>query len=148
MNNVLVPIDDASDLRWVVNQAIERYRKEAVGVHLLNVQRPLPRHVTRFFNNGNLRNYYHDTGMRVLEPAIGMLDQAGIPHSDHVLVGPKAETIVRFAAECQCGQIILDNRAREPFAFFGLGSIGSQVRHLMDVGAGGASPTEASHRVN
>ena len=36
-------------------------------------------------------------------------DAAGIPHEDHVLVGNQAETIVRFAQEHHCREVVLDD---------------------------------------
>ena len=99
MNEILVPICEAADARRGAERAIALHREAPVLVHLLNVQRPLPKHVSQFFNRNDLRDFHHDTGMRVLEPAIRMLETAGVPHEDHVLVGHPAETIVRFAEE-------------------------------------------------
>ena len=60
-----------------------------------------------------------------------MLDKAGVPHEDHVLVGHPAETIVRFAEDLHCGRSIVDTPPKSVLSMFGLGSIGSQVHHLM-----------------
>ena len=64
-----------------------------------------------------------------------MLDDAGAPHEDHVLIGRPAETIVRFAEDRGCRQVIVDAAASDVLSLFGLGSIGSQVRHLMQTHA-------------
>jgi nucleotide-binding universal stress UspA family protein len=133
MNEIVVPICDASDARFGAGQAIALYREAPVLIHLLNVQRPLPKHVAQFFNRNDLRDFHRDTGMRVLEPAIRMLDDAGVPHEDHVLVGHPAETIVRFAEERGCRQVIVDTPPSGMLSLLGLGSVGSQVRHLMQV---------------
>ena len=138
---VVVPVCDADSAGWASSQAIALYRDEPVRIHLLNVQRPLPKHIAQFFNRDDLRDFHRDAGMRVLEPVIGMLDKAGIPHEDHVLVGHPAETIVRFAEDLNCGQIVVDTPARSMLSLFGLGSIGSQVHHLMQ---SHASDTPAS----
>jgi hypothetical protein len=74
--------------------------------------------------------------MRVLEPAIRLLDRAGVPHEDHVLVGHQAETIVQFAHEHCCEQVVVEDAPpRSVLSMLGLGSIGSQVRHLMQARA-------------
>lgn len=145
MQNVLVPISELGDTGWAAEQAIARYRREPARIHLLNVQRPLPRHVSRFFGGGDLHDFHRDAGMRVLELAIRLLDEAGVPHEDHVLVGNQAETIVQFAEEHKC-EVVLEAQAGGMLAIFGLGSIGSQVRHLMQAHAaashsGASSPT-------
>jgi nucleotide-binding universal stress UspA family protein len=141
MNDILVPISDQAESRWAADQAIALYRREPARIHLLNVQRPLPRHIAQFFSGGDLRDFHRDAGMRVMEQAMQLLDEAGIPHQDHVLVGNQAETIVRFAQQHRCSEVVLDNPPKSMLSMFGLGSIGSQVRHLMRAQApDGAAP--------
>ena len=144
MHDIVVPVCDAGDAGWAAGQAIAIYREAPVRVHLLNVQRPLPRHIAQFFNRDDLRDFHRDAGMRVLDPVIDMLDKAGVPHEDHVLVGHPAETIVRFAEDLHAERVVVDMPPRSVLSMLGLGSIGSQVHHLMqshanDVQASGAS---------
>jgi len=145
MDRIVVPICNASDAAWAAAQAIALYRAAPAHVDLLTVQRPLPKHVAQFFSKTDLRDFHRDSGMRVLEPAIRMLDEAGVPHEDHVLVGHPAETIVRFASDHHCAQIVVDEPAKGMLSMLRLGSIGSQVRHLMQTHAevslaGGSNP--------
>ena len=121
MNDIVVPVFDAADAAWAAGQAIALYRAEAARIHLLNVQRPLPKHVAQFFNRNDLREFHQEVGMRVLEPAIRMLDQAGVPHEDHVLVGHPAETIVRFAEDRHCGQVVVEVPPKNVFSMLGWG---------------------------
>jgi nucleotide-binding universal stress UspA family protein len=144
MNDILVPICDERDATWAATQAIALYRSEPSPVHLLNVQRPLPKHVAQFVDRGDLRDFHDEAGMRVLEPAKRLLDVAGVPHEDHVLVGHPAETIVRFAEEHGCRQIVVDAPAEGVLAKLGLGSIGSQVLHLMHAHSRGAAAAAGS----
>ena len=145
MDEILVPIGDPGESQWAAEEAIALYRKGAARIHLLNVQRPLPRHVAQFFSGGDLREFHRDAGMRVLGPAMQILDEAGIPHDDHVLVGNQAETIVRFAKEHHCSKVVLDNAPKGGMlSMFGLGSIGSQVRHLMRAQTSDVTAPEAS----
>jgi len=112
MDRIVVPICNASDAAWAAAQAIALYRAAPAHVDLLTVQRPLPKHVAQFFSKTDLRDFHRDSGMRVLEPAIRTLDEAGVPHEDHVLVGHPAETIVRFASDHHCAQIVVDEPAK------------------------------------
>lgn len=144
MNEIIVPICDAGDAPWAVSQALALYRQAPARIHLINVQRPLPKHVAQFFNRNDLREFHEEAGMRVLEPARRMLDEAGVPHEDHVLVGHQAETIVRFAEDHHCQQVVVDAPPRNVLSMFGLGSIGSQVRHLMASHTAAATPTGTS----
>ena len=144
MQDIVVPVCDAGEAGWAARQAIARYRGEPARIHLLNVQRPLPRHIAQFFNRDDLRDFHHDAGMRVLGPAIGMLDEAGVPHEDHVLVGHPAETIVRFAEDLHAREVVVDAPAKSLMSMLGLGSIGSQVHHLLQTHATDAQATGAS----
>jgi nucleotide-binding universal stress UspA family protein len=132
MSDIVVPICSTTDATWAAREAIALYRGDSgARVHLVNVQPPLPKHVAQFVNRHDLREFHHDTGMQVLEPAIRKLDEAGVPHEDHVLIGHPAETIVRFAEDRGCRHIVVDAPASGMLAMLGLGSVGSQVLHLM-----------------
>ena len=152
MNEIVVPIVSTSDAAWAAAEAVSLHRTDpSARIHLLNVQRPLPKHVSQFFNRNDLREFHHESGMRTLEPAMRILDEAGVPHDVHVLVGHPAETIVRFAEDHDCRHIIVDEPSIGVLSMLGLGSIGSQVRHLMQdharVAAATAPPTSSASRL-
>ena len=134
MTSVLVPIDDSKDLQWTIKHVISQYQQEPIKIHLLNVQPLLPQDISRFFNRGEVRDFHRDNGMLALKPAMEMLDRAGVPYRHHVVAGRRAETIVRFAQENGCNRIIIANRSEGLFSGLGLGSIGSQIRHLIGAG--------------
>jgi nucleotide-binding universal stress UspA family protein len=145
MNEIVVPVVSATDAAWAAREAISLYRSDpSTRIHLLNVQRPLPRHVSQFFNRCDLRDFHQENGMRALEPAVRMLDEAGVPHEDHVLVGHPAETIVQFAENHGCRDVVVDAPSTGVLSMLGLGSIGSQVRHLMHAHAGVATASAAN----
>jgi nucleotide-binding universal stress UspA family protein len=143
MKDVIVPIDHSSDAASAATRAIARYRREAARIHLLNVQRPLPRHISQFVGGADLRDFHHESGLRVMQQAIAMLDEAGIPHRDHVLVGKPAESIVQFSEERPGAELLLDAGPDSVFSVLGLGSIGSQVRRLL-TGSAPVTPAEQS----
>lgn len=133
MTSVVVPIEEGRDPAGLMERVIELCRQEPVRVYLLNVRTPLPSYVARFIPAAERQAFHHENGMRAMREAIARLDEAGIAHRDHVLVGNKAETIVEFAREHHCGQIILD-KPQGILDGLGLGSIGAQVRHLVQPG--------------
>ena len=145
MNEIVVPIVSTSDAAWAAAEAVSLHRTDpSARIHLLNVQRPLPKHVSQFFNRNDLREFHHESGMRTLEPAMRILAEAGVPHDVHVLVGHPAETIVRFAEDHDCRQIVVDEPSIGVLSMLGLGSIGSQVRHLMQEHARAAATAATS----
>ncbi len=131
MNDILVPIASATEAARAAERAIARYQAAPGRVHLLNVQRPLPRHVARFFPRQELRAFHQEAGLHVRAPAIRALDLAGVPHDDHVVVGHAAEAIVAFARALGAADLVLEPAEQGLRAMLGAGSIGHQVRHLM-----------------
>ena len=129
MTEILVPILDPDDSEWAASEAIALNRQMPVHVHLLSVRHPLPKHIAQFFGGADLRRFHEESGNRSLAPAVRMLEQAGVRHDEHVVVGRQAQSIVNFAKQHECAQIILPQR--KGFPSLGLGSIGSQVRQLM-----------------
>lgn len=136
MKSIVVPIDDDGSSDWVADHVVPLYHQAPLQIYLLNVQPVLSRYVARFIPAGELHDYHQENGLRVLRPVMEKLDAAGVPHIDRVLVGRKAETIVQFARACGCDQIILPSETPSFLSNLGLGSIGSQIRHLVGVGAG------------
>jgi hypothetical protein len=64
-----------------------------------------------------------------------------------VVAGHKAESIGRFAEEHHCSRVLIDQSAKSGLlSVFGLGSVASQVRQLMDAQAHatGSSPGASS----
>jgi nucleotide-binding universal stress UspA family protein len=132
MNDIVVPIAVDRSALLAAEHAVAQYRREPALVHLVNVQRPLPHHVAQFLPREDLDAHYRDAGMQLLAPAMAALDAAGVPHTDHVLVGKPAQAIVQFAADHQSDRVLLDGEQPvSPLAALGLGSLASQVRHLM-----------------
>lgn len=146
MNSVLVPVEEGRSPEAAIRHAIALYRQEPVRIYLLNVRTPLPSYVAQFIPAEEREGFYRDNGMSALAPAIEQLDEAGIAHRDHVLVGNKAETIVDFAREHHCARIIVE-RPKGLLDGLGLGSIAAQLRHLVQpedrcqIYEGGPQPT-------
>jgi nucleotide-binding universal stress UspA family protein len=130
MRTILIPVAGERQAARAAEQAIALYRREPAEIHLLNVQHPLPRHVSQFFPRSEVHAFLHDAGMAALAPAIRALDAAAIPHVDHVVVGHAAQAIVQFAESHRCDDIVLDERASGVWSLLRAGSVGSQVRHL------------------
>jgi nucleotide-binding universal stress UspA family protein len=128
--NALLPVGGGT-LDYMADQAIRLHRHRSARLHLLSVQPPLSRHVTRYFHPADVRAFHDANGMRALEPMMRRLDQAQVPYKTHVQVGWQAETIVAFAREYWCRCIVMQNQAGTWLEALGLGQIGSQVRKLL-----------------
>jgi hypothetical protein len=140
MDAIAVPINDAREAQWASRQVVDIYRREKVHVHLINVQRPLSRHISQYLSSQDIRAFHLEAGMKVLELAIRALDKAGVPHTDHVLVGNKVDCVVHFAKEHACSQVVLDAPPDGLLSVFGLGSVASQIQRAISGNAAKTRP--------
>ena len=134
MSTVLLPIEEGRDASSAIDHVIELARHEPVRVYLLNVRTPLPSYVARFIPAAERRAFHHENGMRAMREAITRLDEAAIVHHEEVRIGNKAETIVEFAREKRCVEIVVDGAENGFLAGLGLGSIRAQLHHLLHPG--------------
>ena len=135
MRTLIVPVNDAAEGEALARKAVDAYRREPVGVIVLNVQRPLPLHIAQFFSREELAQVHREEGDKVLARAEGLLRDARIPFESHVLVGKPAETIVQFAEARSGSEIVMDAPSPGLLARLGIGSIASQVQHLLTANA-------------
>lgn len=136
MLKILVAVDGSENASRAVGQvlALARNSREPLEVHVLNVQPPVTfGDVKKFVSPETLNAYYHDEGTKAIAGARARFDQASVPHTYHIGVGPVAETIVQYAREHGCAQIVMGSRGLGSVSSFLLGSITTKVLHLVDV---------------
>jgi hypothetical protein len=131
MKIVAVPILESKDMSWATKRIIELYKRTKVRVHLINVQPAYPAHISRFFTAEFLQRIHLEDGRRFLAPMIQALDMAGVPHWDHVLVGPKFERIVEFVSAHYCSEVILRDEPRSLRAQLSFASPDSRIRKAL-----------------
>ncbi len=133
--NILVPVDGStfSDdaVRHIINMAHSGARNE---IHLLSVQIPVASgHVKMFVSQEQINSYYHEEGTKALASARALLDAEKIAYDHHIGVGHVAETIVAYAKEKRCDQIIMGTRGAGAISNFVIGSVATKVIHLADM---------------
>ena len=132
---ILLPVDDSEASNVAVDaflQRLDRY-SETPEVHLLNVQPPLRGDIGSFLKPGLIEQYHRDEGMKALEPVQQRLVAAGLTPKVHVVVGHAAETIVRYATEQDCQQILMGSRGLGSAGGWFLGSTVTRVLHQATV---------------
>lgn len=129
---VLIPIDGSSESLAALDCLLERagWYAPPLEIHLINVQRRLPQDIGRFVDSEALHQFHRDQGMASLQTARDRLAAAGIAAECHVVAGEPAETIVRFAEQIGCDQIVIGARGLGSLPGLLLGSVTTRVLHL------------------
>lgn len=128
MSKVLLPVQDPLAMSKAVQLLARRARSgEQMHVHLLHVDRPLSKYVSRFLSRDNRRALHRERGERVLETAASLLRTANISASRHALVGDPARSIVEFAHDRAVDRIMMPTRGMGSIAEMMLGSVTANV---------------------
>lgn len=127
----LLAVDDSETSLRAVRRFIAglpMYRSP-VAVDLLNVQAPVPRDAGAFANHDALRQYHHDEGMRALQRARTLIEDAGIACAVHIGVGDLAHQVAHYARELSSAQVFLTETERCADGAIGA-VVGTLVPHI------------------
>ena len=93
MLKVLVPVDGSANSLRAVQFLIEKAAlyKEALEIHLLNIQHPFPGTVHGVHHQSE--QYHHDEGIKALAEARQLLDAKKLKYAYHIVVDDAGETI-------------------------------------------------------
>ncbi|MBI5276679.1 MAG: universal stress protein [Burkholderiales bacterium] len=134
MKRLLVPVDGSPNSLAAVRHAMGYFQREgAVEIHLLNVQPPFPRNITRFSSARARRALQREQAEAALRPARGELDGRSIPHAVHFAVGEPGATIAETARRLRCSQILIRPSRRHALARLVEGSVTNRVLELSSV---------------
>ena len=134
MEKILVPVDGSPTSKHGVRHVMNEARKNPhLEIHLLNVQTPLSRHVSRFVSRKNRQDHHRDEASKALKHVQRMLDAAGISYTTHTAVGRKAEVIASTAQRLQCDHIVMATARKNSFTRMIEASVTNQVLELTTV---------------
>jgi nucleotide-binding universal stress UspA family protein len=108
MRKILVPVDGSPQGEAAVRAVVAQARREPIAaIHLVNVQPPLGRYITRFFDGRTVREFQRDEGIRCIAGARRILDNAGLPYRVHLRIGRVARTIAETAEALGVDEIVM-----------------------------------------
>lgn len=134
VTRILLPVDASVNSLRAVEHVISRYAAGgALEVHLLHVRVPLSQYVARFLSRRDHQVYHQQEAERALAPARDMLNRSGVPHTDHVEFGDKAETIRRVAEQLGAQQIVMGTARKNSITRVVEDSVTNRVLEIVDV---------------
>ncbi|MGH8728191.1 MAG: universal stress protein [Burkholderiales bacterium] len=126
---VLLPADGSDGAKRAA-EWVSANRRDA-ELHILNVQLPVASGgVKMFISEDSLNDYYRDEALAALKPVRDLLDSNNVKYEHHIGVGDEAETIVRFAKEQHCDEIVI---AKSDPGFWKFGSVSRKVIQLSPI---------------
>ena len=135
MQTILLPVDGSENSNRAVQRAIT-IAKESSDTQLLLVTAYPPivsGNVKRFFSPEDIQAYYQEEGRNALIPAKTLLDEAGVPYEEEILVGPVAQTLADYAKKKKVDTIIMGTRGLGTVSGMLLGSVTTKVLNLVDI---------------
>lgn len=131
----LIAIDGSDPSARAVERAIAdaTSRKECPHLYLVNVQPALSSNVSRYIDADTINDFQRETGEEALALAKAKLTASGLDFSSHILVGEAAPTLVEFAQQKNCSQIIMGAHGFGSVVGLFMGSVTVKVVHLSPV---------------
>lgn len=134
VTRILLPVDASANSLQAVEHVIARHAAgAALEVHLLHVRVPFSQYVARFLSRHDHQAYHQQEAERALAPARDMLNRSGVPHTDHVEYGDKAETIQRVAEQLGVQQIVMGTARKNSITRVVEDSVTNRVLEIVEV---------------
>jgi nucleotide-binding universal stress UspA family protein len=134
MSRVLLPFDGSPSALNAVRHVVNQYmRDHDLEVHLLHVRTPLTQHAARFLSRNTRAGFHRDEADKALAPGREMLKRFGVPFSEHVELGRRAETITRAAARLKVAQIVMGTTRKNSLTRLIEDSVTNRVLELTQV---------------
>jgi nucleotide-binding universal stress UspA family protein len=131
----LIAIDGSAPSLKVIDFVITEAASRTVRpeLFLVNVQTPLSSDISRFIDEKIVADFHRDAGNTALAQARQKLDAAGLAYTAHIMMGEAAPTIVEFAKDKGCSQIVMGAHGFGSVVGLLLGSITTKVVKLSTV---------------
>ncbi|HYD95851.1 MAG TPA: universal stress protein [Noviherbaspirillum sp.] len=134
MRKILVPVDASKSAEHAVRYAAKLVADTpSLQLHLLNIQEPLDTRAHAYMSQQEIKTIQTADSQRVLQAAMAILDDAGVPYRTEWRVGDVASTIAAYAQEIECEGIVMGTRGLGAVTNLMMGSVAYKVVHLVQV---------------
>lgn len=134
MEKILLPVDGSPNSLYAVQQVVRDFFKNSnMEIHLLNVRHPFSKYVARFVSKKNRDSFYREEAEKALMPCREVLEKYGVPYSQHVEKGDKAEVIVATAKRLRCNLIVMSTARKNSLTRMLESSVTNRVLELTRV---------------
>lgn len=131
LQRLLLAVDGSEGAANAVRHALalrDELRDPAgMALHLVNVQRPVSGDVASFVATKTLQEYHQERGDAALAPARAALAAAGVPFTEHTLVGAPGQLIAELAQAQGCDLIVMGTRGLGGHTAALVGSVAQSV---------------------
>lgn len=128
MKKVLVPLDGSSNSQYSVRHVVNEFKKNPqLEIHVLNVQAPFSKHITRHTSKRARSEFHLEQSEQALAAARQALNSAGIPYIVHTEVGDKAACISDAVSRLHCDQIVMSTARKSSLLRLVENSVTNQV---------------------
>jgi nucleotide-binding universal stress UspA family protein len=108
LKKILIPVDGSPNGLFAVKHVVKQFMNNTgMEIHLLNVQPPFNKDITRFVSRKSVHDYHLEQAEKALRPVRQEFDKFGIPYSVHIEVGDRAEHIAGAAHRLHCEEIVM-----------------------------------------
>lgn len=134
MKKVLIPVDgSASALNAVRHIATRHLKDEPSDIHLVHVCMRLPGEVARFVPQQNLDDYHREEAEAALKPARDLLNELGVPFSEHTRLGDKAAEVHSLAKSLGVSEIVVGTGHKNAFTRMIESSMTNRLMEISDI---------------
>ena len=132
MLKFLFPVDGSDASTKAIKEFIARigWYRQVPEIHLLNVQFPQRGNVPLFIDKESIDQYHQEEGLKELQAARELFEQAGIASTYHIGVGDPPDVIMQFGKDMACDQIVMGPRGLGAVKRILLGSVARRVIEL------------------
>ena len=128
MSRVLVPFDGSANAQYGVRYVVSEFmRNSQLEIHVLNVQPPFSKGVSRFTSKQARMEFHHEQAEKALAPVRQALESAGIAYTAHTEVGDKADCIADAARRLHCERIVMSTARKSSLVRLLEDSVTNQV---------------------